>query len=165
MIFDAIEQANSIAAANFTADLTALAAAKSVTVTANCNFVMRQDADFYVSRQLGLPACGIYADPARDTLTQGKDQTKRDNDVALVFDYYAVDTDHVKLGKQVELAAEALLMSIDRLATAGVGGIYGVGEGPGTIRVVLDQIEKRDSTNYGRRARVRFIVNDRDTGL
>jgi len=165
MIFDAIEQLYTIAAANFSADLATLAAAKSVTVVTTCNFVKRQDADLFVSLQLALPACGIYADPARDTRTQAKDQTKRDNDVALVLDYYATDTDPVKLGKQVELAAEALLQSIDRVAVAGLGGIYGAGETPGSIAVLLDQIEPRDSTNYGRRARVRFLLNDRDTGL
>src|SRR4029077_3764328 len=104
MIFDAIEQAYVVANANFTSDLAALATAKGVTVNTACNFVTRQDADIFVARGLALPACGIIADPARDTQTQGKDQTKRDSEVGLVFDYYAVDTDLVKVAEQAELA-------------------------------------------------------------
>lgn len=170
MIYDAIETAYTVALANFTTDLTALAVAKGITINTGVTFVKRQDAETCKDMGAPLPCCGIYGLSAT---TQGRDQTKRDNVNVIVFDYYAESVDPVKLAKQVDLVPEAILMSVDRLPGAG-GGVYGVGEGPRSITVAWSrgyaeteesQSEVPVKPNYFRRATVTVPVWDRDTGL
>ena len=163
MIYDAVEQAYAVVSANFATDFAALVAAKGVTGTQPVQtIVKRQTAELYVSLNAVLPAIGVYGLEAR---TQAKLQTVRDNECVLVFDYYAEGTDPVAVAKQVELAAEALLMSVDRISSA-ASGLFGAGELLGAVRVVLTEgfVEATQGT-YARRAQVTFTAQDRDTGL
>lgn len=161
MIYDQIEQAYSIASQSFPGDLAALATAKNVSITTSCTFVKRQHADLFVQLGIVTPACGVYL---TRVVTAVKSQTHRDVTGAAVFDYYATDPDPVKLAKQVELAAEALLKSVDRLCGGDI--IYGAGVLDDSITVELsDGYEQTVAPNYWRRALVRFPLYDRDTGL
>jgi hypothetical protein len=160
VIYDALERCYTVAAANFVTDLTALAAAKGITVVTSCNFVKRQTAEEINRLQGTLPACGIYALNAQ---TQGRDQTKRDSLISVVFDYYAEDTDPLKVSKQVELAAEVLVKVADQLPNSLT---YGGGVLPGSITVQLSRgFTEADQTNWWRRAIVTMPVWDRDSGL
>lgn len=163
MIFDQVEQLYTVVNTNFATDLGALATAKGVTINTGATFVKRQNADVFFALGVTLPACGIYVTRAS---TKAKQQGIRDTTGTAVFDYYAEDADPVKVAKQAELAAEALLMSVDRMATAGAG-VFGAAELEDSITVEMsDGFEKRASEGrYWRRAVVRFAIYDRDTGL
>ncbi|HWP38945.1 MAG TPA: hypothetical protein VNL18_15470 [Gemmatimonadales bacterium] len=162
MIYDAVEQAYTVAAANFTADLNALAAAKGVTAPPAATLIKRQRAETYIALGAALPALGIYL---LRVATQAKSQGKRDSVVSLVFDYYLEGTDPTLLAKQAELAAEAVLRTVDRLADAG-SGIYGAGEGSGSVTIELsDGYDPADENKFFHRAQVTVPVWDEDTGL
>jgi len=116
-----------------------------------------------------LPACGIYIVRA---MMAGKDQGRRHTTGSAVLDYYAEDAvgdaaSPYRLAKQAELAAEALLQSVDRLSTqANALGVYGAAVLDDSITVEMsDGYEKTVGAGYWRRAIVRFPVYDEDTGL
>lgn len=160
MIYDAIEGAYTVVLTNFATDLAALATAKGVTITTTASIVKRQKAETFGTYQIALPAVGVYG---KKVVTQGKSNGYRDNLSTVVFDYYAVGPDPVILAKQAELAAEALLKSIDRLNGADP---YGAGVLPGSITVEFnDGFEEVQIPNYARRAIVTCPVWDQDTGL
>jgi hypothetical protein len=162
VIYDSLEQAYTVLLANFAADFTALATAKSVTVTSVATIKKRVDAETMVAIGVPFPAIGVYG--LRAT-TQAKDQTKRDTTSELVFDCYHTNPDPALAQKQAELMAEACLKTVDRLAGSG-GGVFGAGEAPGSVEVDLDPgFEDVEAPQYGGRVRVRFPVSDRDTGL
>lgn len=160
MIYDAVERCYTVTNTNFAADLAALATAKSLTVDTTVNLIKRQSAETFTRLQAELPACGIYGLEAD---TQAKDQTKRDSLVVMTWDYYDEDTDPQKVAKQVELAAAAILRTIDRIVNTLT---FGAGEVPGSVRVRLTEgfIEANEK-NYWRRAIVTAPVWDRDEGL
>lgn len=165
MIYDAIEAVYTVVLANFATDMAALVAAKSVAdVNAKINVVKRQPAETYVDRGLALPAVGVYG---LRIATQAKNQGARDNVSTVVLDYYAEGADPVVLAKQVELAAEALLVSVDKVTPSG-GGVFGAAELVGSVTIELTEsyVEaKPDATDrrYWRRALISFPVHDRDT--
>lgn len=163
MIYDAVEQAYAVVNSNFAADMAALVAAKGVAgLTTTATAIKRQDAETYVDIGAALPAIGVTG---RRAHTQAKDQSKRDSVSEIVYDYYAVGSDPSKVAKQAELAAEALLKSVDRLWASG-SGVFGAGEVPGSISIDFDPgYLEVQQPNYGARARVSFPVTDRDEGL
>ena len=167
MIYDAIEAVATIVTANFFTDMAALISAKGLTgLTTTAAIEKRQRAELYVALGAALPAIGIYGLMAT---TQAKWQGKRDASCTLGLDYYATGTDPIKLAQQTELAAEALLRSIDRIWPTAAGG---AGEGFNSVSVELsaaymetDKPEGQTVTNYGHRAMLTFTVVDRDEGL
>lgn len=168
MIYDAIEAVYTTVNANFNTDLAALVSAKGLSgLTTSATLFKRQRAETFV--ELGaaangqLPAIGIYGTAVT---TEAKWQGKRDPECTVVLDYYARGTDPVKLAQQTELAAEALLLSIDKVYPTAAGG---AGEGFGSINIELtdaymetDKPDSQTAKNYGHRAIVTFIVVDRD---
>lgn len=170
MVFDAIEAAYTIVLANFATDMATLATAKAVTCETQANIIKRQSAEIYVYLRAALPAIGIWA---LRVATQAKGQNGRDNETTLVLDYYATGYDPRVVAVQVELAAEALMISVDKL-TPGSGGVFGAGELPGAVRIELsdgyvetaqdaDKQPNSDRRLYSRRAQITFPVYDRDT--
>ena len=163
MLFDAVEQVYVVVLANFTTDLGALATAKGVSVTATAGIIKRQTAPTFLGLGADLPAIGVYA---TDGVTQAKDQGKRDTLTTMVLDYYAEGTDPANLAKQAELAAEALLQSVDRLWPGLEGG---GGNAVGSIGITMtpgyQEIRQNEAgqTVYNHRATVTFPVMDRDT--
>ena|SRR6267378_531760 len=148
--------------ANFAADFTALASAKGVTDLAGPpTFVKRQKAEIFGTLGVTLPAIGIYI---VRSVTMAKWQAVRDPRSTGVFDWYARSGNPLLLAQQTELAAEAMLRSVDRLATS--GSIFGAGELPDSITIDLtDGYDKSIEPNYDRRAVITFTVYDRDSGL
>jgi len=162
MIFDAVEAMTTVLTANFSADFTALAAAKSVAdLPSPPTFVKRQKAEMFATLGVTLPAIGIYV---LRSVTMAKWQAVRDPRCTGVFDWYARLADPELLAKQTELAAEAMLRTVDRLSSS--GSIYGAGELPDSITIeVTDGYDKSIEPSYDRRATVTFSVYDRDSGL
>jgi hypothetical protein len=162
VIYDAIERAATVAAANFDTDLAALAVAKTETLLASSTTVYkRRTAEAFekdvTEKTAGL---GIYWESVQ---TEVKDQGKRDSTVFVLYDYYAIGSDLGQLEKQVELAAEALMQSIDRLADSSV---LAAGEAPGSVIVLAFLVgQGEEGQHYEGRVILRFPVLDRDQGL
>lgn len=166
MIYDAIERAYAVALANFSADLTALAAAKGITVTTTCAFQKRQSVERALDFNAAKPFCCITG---RRATTMGRVSGRRDSLSTVVFDYYAEGTDPVRLAKQVQLAAEALLRSADRCPGDG-SSVFGVGEEMGSMTIdftdgYLETASASDEPNYYGRATVTIPIWDQDVGL
>lgn len=162
MIYDAVEAMTTVLTANFAADFTALATAKSVAdLSGPPTFVKRQRAEMFTTLGVSLPAIGIYVLRA---VTMAKWQAVRDPRCTGVFDWYARNSNPLLLAQQTELAAEAMLRSVDRLATS--GSLFGAGELADSITIeVTDGYDKSIEPAYDRRATVTFTVYDRDSGL
>ena len=163
MIYDQVEQAYTVAAANFAADYSALLTAKGVASPGSIPLIKRQSVPTALRYGKTPPFVGVVSLAAT---TQAKDQGKRDTRGLLAYDVYIKGTDPALVAKQVELAAEALLRSVDRLPTSG-GGVFGAAELPLSLTVSLsdDEDEEVEEGKYGRRATVSFPTWDRDEGL
>jgi hypothetical protein len=161
MIYDAIEQAYLVVNSNFATDMAALVALKSESgLTTTATIEKRQRAERFIALQAAGPTIGIWG---RGVVTQAKVGTGwRDNVSSVVLDYYCTGTDPVKVAKQAELAAEALLKSIDRMSDQ-AQGVYGAGELRGSVTVDLSDgyLEVKADTYY-RRAQITFPLTDRD---
>jgi hypothetical protein len=161
MIYDAVERAYAVVNTNFATDLAAIIADKGVAgLTATASIVKRQRAETYLALGLTLPGLGVWS---RGTVTQAKVGSGwRDNVSTIVLDYYCVDVDPVKAAKQAELAAEALLRSIDRIPGSG-DGAYGAGELRGSVVVEMsDGFLQDGNARWFRRAQVSFPLTERD---
>jgi len=168
VIYDTIENVAPVFTANFTTDLAALAALKSLPIApaaggiaTTVTIYKRLPAEIYAAiEQNALPGLGIYAERV---LTQARRQAKRDNLTFVVADYFARGTDPAALRSQLELAAEAICQSIDRLWAA-AGGVYGAGELDRSVDVAMGVIAAGQDTYEGQLL-IRFPVNEEDTGL
>lgn len=110
-----------------------------------------------------LPGIGVYAGPLT---TQARWQGRRDARAVVVLDYFATGSDPVVLGKQVELAAEALLRSIDRIPEAAPAGELGAAELKDEIAVVIaGSSRERGLDYYQDRVTLTFPILEQDTGL
>lgn len=115
MIHVPVDQAAATLDAHFEADLAALLATHSI-VGADPSLTVypRRSAELFTAlKNHRLPGCGVYALHVR---TQARVQGIRDNRLRITFDYFARGADPEVLTAQCELAAEALLQTIDRLA-------------------------------------------------
>jgi hypothetical protein len=166
MIFDAVEVCASVLATNFATDLAGLAMAKGVTITTTADIVKRQDAETFLALNQGkeTPTLGV---DALSAATQGRDQGKRDTRTEVSIDYYCEADDPATAGIQSELAAEAILLTMDRLPTSG-SGVFGIAEEPESARIEMTKgyVEAKAATSgrrWWRLATVQFPVYDRDT--
>ena len=167
MILDAIEQTWTLTSDNFAADMQALRALYNLPeLDVTATIIKRQRTEISLALGKAPPLLGIVAVGAR---TNAKDQGKRDTQVRVEWDYYAegVETAAPLLAKQVELACEAVLLTVDRIAGSGLL-VFGGGELPGDVSIELSEgIEEKgtDATGtrlYWRRALIGATVWDRD---
>jgi hypothetical protein len=163
VIYDCVEQAYTVLAANFATDYAALLSAKSVTSPGTVKLVKRQKVETALRYGAQPPLLGIVSLAAR---TQAKDQGKRDTQALVGYDFYVSGSDPALVAKQVELGAEACMRSVDRLAASGLG-VFGAGETPLSVTITLsdDEEEEVQEGKYGRRATVSFPMWDRDEGV
>lgn len=163
MIFDAIEQLYTALNANFATDMAALVTDKGLTgITTTATIIKRQTAEVIIAKRATQPTIGIV--PARFT-TQAKDQAKRDSKNWLEVVYVATGSDPAAIGKQVELALESILRSIDRLAGQG-GGVFGAAVQEDSIEGdVSDYYTEGQAPNYYQLGTLRFRVDDREQPL
>ncbi len=161
MIYDAITRVAALLGTNFDTDLATLCTAKSVTAPAAATIVTRMDANLHVGLNGVLPAVCVYG---RSTSTQAKQAEKRDNITTLSVDYFARSTEAAlpTMLQQVELAAEAILATVDRCIYDTTSGVWGAGLGDGSVSVTLEDQSDAPAGLYQRLATVTFSVNDRD---
>ena len=159
MIFHALEQTYAVANTYFNTEHADVCADNSVTAPAPATLIKRQRAE--TSQRLGGPAPRLGLHSVRGS-TQAKDQQKRDNTTFLLADYYLEGTDPALLAAQAELAVEAVLRIVDRLALSG-GGVYGAGELRDSVSWQMsDGYDEARQDLYWHRAQVTFPVHDRD---
>lgn len=163
MIYDAVEKAYEIVLANFATDMAAVVAAKSETVfSTTATIEKRQSAEKYIALGAPKPTLGVVG---RGAVSQAKVGSGwRDNVSSVTLDYFCNGSDPVKVSKQAELAAEALLRCIDKMPNSGGGAVvFGAGELRGSITIEFsDAYEKDGSGSWYRRAQVTFPLTDRD---
>lgn len=162
MIYDVIELVASVLGTNFTTDLTTLCTAKSVTApTAIVGSVhKREDLLAWGTNPANLPGLGVIS---IRSVTGAKNQTKRDALTTVRVTYYTMGQDAAVLGAQVELAAEAILLSIDRVAGSGTGQVWGAGEARDSVLVeMLGTALTKDAGWFEDGVIVEFPCNDRD---
>lgn len=169
MIHDQVERCYTIADANFATDFEALITAKGLGgegFTTTATIVKRQTAETFVNLGITLPAVGVYARPAE---TGAKSQGRRQTRGLMVYDYYCEDDDPSKACRQRDLAAEASLKLVDRIA-GGSDGVYGAGELMRSVTIELEDglnepgLPKPAARGWAR-AIIAFPVWDEDTGL
>lgn len=167
MLYDQVEQAYTVLAANFAADYSERLTAKGVASPGAVTLVKRQSVPTvlrYGTAALKLgPFIGIVSLAAR---TNAKDQGKRDTQGLVAYDGWITGSNPAVVAQQAELLMEAALRSVDRLAASGAG-VFGAGESPLSVDVTLDDEENEEIQEglYGRRATVSFRMWDRDEGL
>jgi len=174
VIYDAIEAVAPVLIANYPADLAAIAAAKIPAVPvlptaggidATINLYKYLDAESFATvEQNLLPGLGLDWE---NVLTQARRADRRDHFHYLVADYFARGTDATILGKQIALAAEALLHRIDQIASSvsAASGVYGAGEADLSIRIEQYPMGGFGQDTYEGRFRIHFPVQEEDTGL
>jgi len=137
VFYDVSEGLGTLAAAYFTTDFDALIAAKGVgglgLVTA-VTIYPRQPAVVFGGQEHALPGLGCYAREAR---TQAKSQQERDSRMEAHYEYLCRGPIAATVRAQAELAAEVILMLVDRFASI-AGGIEGGGQEPGSVVVDID---------------------------
>lgn len=164
MFLEATDRALAILEANFSTDIEALAVAKSVLgIDAEVTVYDRQPVAVVASlKDSAFPALGVYT--AGGT-AQSRRQDERLGTVTVVVEYYARRPDQpTLLGKQTELAVEAILRSLDRMA--GAGGVVLAGDPEHSVIVEIFGLSRVEGLKtYEDGARVRFPVVAQDTGL
>lgn len=163
MLYDQVEQAYTVAAANFPGHYATLLAAKGVTSPGTVTLIKRQSVVTALRYGKAPPLMGIVSLAGE---TQGRDQGKRHTRGLVAYDLYIKGSDPNLVAKQVELAAEALLRTIDMLPESG-NGVFGAAEIPLSCKITLsdDEDEQVEDGQYGRRATISFPVWDKDEGV
>lgn len=163
MLFDCVERAYTVTAANFATDLTALLTAKSVAALSGTLVIAKRSSAESHKKWNGDPP---YLDiRGLRAATVANDQGKRDSICELEWDFYLEGSNPSLIAKQAELAAEAVLQTIDVLAESG-DGLVGAGEEWRSITVEMSDgnMEAKEDL-YWHRAVVRAPVFDRDEGV
>jgi hypothetical protein len=163
VIYDPLEQFFAALNANFATDMVALVTAKSLTgITTTATIIKRQTAEVIIAKRATQPTIGFYPTTFR---TQAKDQGKRDTRCWLEVVYVATGEDPAAIGKQIELALESILRSVDRLAGLG-GGVFGAAVEDNSIDGELsDYYVDGQAPNYYQTGTMRIPVDDRENGL
>jgi hypothetical protein len=165
VLYDAVEQVFTVLNTNFATDFAALLTQKGLTglgLVTTANIVKRQDAEDFVRFRVTTPTIGILG---LDSASRAKDQGKRDNRNIISVDYFATgsETDGPKVQKQVELAAEAIHKSVDRLHDGVGGGVFGASVEDNDLNTHLERGYSEGQTPlYLGLATVTFSVDDRD---
>ena len=137
MFYDVSEGLATLATANFTTDFDALIALKSLGglgVNTAVTVYVRQPAVVFGGQEKPLPGLGCYSRNAR---TQVKSQQERASTMEAHYEYLCRGADPVAIRAQAELAAEVLLLLVDRFPTI-AGGIEGGGQEPLSVVVDID---------------------------
>ena len=166
MIYDAIALVAASLVTNFANDLQAIAAAKGQgAIDHSINVYPHRAAEIFTAVKTdALPGLGVYSLTAR---TQAKSQGSRDSRPTIVFDYFARGADPALLTTQCELAAEAILKTIDRVApTNTTDQLIGAGEDENSVTVSIQGTSQAEGSKlFEDRVLVTCPVTFRDTGL
>lgn len=164
MTYDAMEHAAAVIGANFESDFEALVVAKDAGafgIDPSPRLYKRRDAAVIFGQDLYIPSIGLYPDTAfTQRASQGE---RRDNVSYLLADYVYRSSDPDRTAVAVELAAEALLRSIDRMRDETDTLVIGAGVPDQSVSINyarLSHVELDDV--YEDYVTVRFPVIDRD---
>lgn len=163
MIYDAIEDSAGIMEQFFETDMRTVIADKGeAAIDPEIDIHKRRDALWIIGhKDVDRPQMGIYVSSA---LTSAKYQQQRESVNAIIFDYICRGSDGEVIEKQAELAVEAIMLCVDRMA--GVGSIMGAGEAPETVSVDVDRTAQVEGANYYQeRIIVGVPIRTVDTGL
>lgn len=144
VFYDVSEGLGGLATTYFTADFVALITQKGLSglgLNTAVTVYARQTAAEFGGSEKTLPGLGCYARSAR---TQAKSQQERFSTMEAHYEYLCRGTDPEKTRAQAELAAEVMLMLVDRFRTI-AGGVEGGGEERGSVLVDIDGSGPADS--------------------
>lgn len=137
VFYDVAEGLGTLASTYFTADFDALIAAKgagALGVTTAVTVYPRQPAVVFGGQERALPGLGCYARAAR---TQAKSQQERSSSMEAHYEYLCRGPVAETVRAQAELAAEVILLLVDRFPTI-AGGVEGGGQEPSSVLVDID---------------------------
>lgn len=137
VFYDVSEKLATLATANFTTDFNALITTKglgALGLDTSVSVYLRQPAVVFAGQEKTLPGLGCYTRNAR---TQAKSQQERANSMEGHYEYLCRGADPVKIRAQAELAAEVLLLLVDRVAGSG-SGLEDAGGEPLSVVVDID---------------------------
>lgn len=165
MIFDAVKRAHEILAANFAADLNALITAKSLTGAVSATTVFDRLGSDSFAADVTFTTAGLGVYWGGQAQTQARHQDLRESVVWVEAEYYARGDDPAVLAKQAELAAEAVLRSVDRMG--GDGSVLGAAEQRNSVTIQGPRLAylKDGEKSYEDQVIVRFPMIDEDQGL
>ncbi len=151
--------------ANFTTHLAAIASEQSVTLDTTFTLYPLERLDTFHAKT--LPGVGVWI---RSAAVGAKRQTRRDWNVVVGIDYGFGGSNRETVGRQVELALDAMMRVIDGLAQTGT--IQGAGEEEfATVAVhdVDELLQEGGGVSIGSPIiagfRIEVPVNQQDTGL
>jgi len=147
VFYDATEGLKALAALHYTADLIALIAGKglgALGIDTGINIYPREDARRFATQERALPGLGCYTRAAR---TQAKSQQERHNSMEAHYELLVRYPDAVTARTHAELAAESLLLLIDRFREAGLG-VEGGGEEAQSVLVDIDGAGPADGLEF-----------------
>jgi len=163
VIYDPLEKLFDALDANFATDMAALVTAKGLTgITTTATIIKRQTAEVIIAKRATQPTIGFYPTTFR---TNAKDQVKRDTRCIVEVVYVATGADPAAIGKQVELALESILRSVDRLAGSGAGVFGAAVEDKSIDGDLSDYYTDGEAPNYYQIGTMRIPVDDREDGL
>lgn len=158
-----MERVAAILTANFDTDVGLLCTAKSVTAPATVTILKRMDINLHIAANGAdrLPALCVYANTAT---TQAEMAGRRHTHATINIDYmdrFSVTVLETGL-KQAELAAEAILLSVDRLGLDNATGVWEAGGGLDSVVVTFNDREDAPEGEYQRLVTVSVPVTDQD---
>jgi len=171
-LYDIVQGVSAQLTQNFTADLTAILSARSLSLDPTVTVYPRLMGPYILEEGngLALPGIGVYLVSAD---TNAKTQTQRKWKGGTAIDYVAQLSAQDDIFAQMELAVEAIMKSIDRIDFAvwtgiagGSGGVYGAGDQElGTKVRFLPPTKLPDQALYSGRVIVTVPTWQQDQGL
>lgn len=158
-----MERVGAILTTNFDTDVGLLCTAKSVTPPATVTILKRMDMNLHIAANGAdrLPALCIYANTMT---TQAKMAQRRHTHATINIDYmdrFAIASLETGL-KQAELAAEAILLSVDRLGLDNTTGVWEAGGAVDSVVLTFSDREDAPAGEYQRLVTVSVPVTDQD---
>lgn len=114
-IWNGVEELSAALEEHLSAELATVAAAHEVSLDTEFTLFKRERAPTFLKRVTG-PGVGVWFESAR---TGAQSQNRRDWTLMAVVDYGVTGGDRDQVAEQVELAIEAIMRVVDRLATTG----------------------------------------------
>lgn len=156
MIHGAVEFAASVLDTNFVSDMQTLAGNNLDINTKLEGIEKRRPAEVFLSLGKSLPRIGIWPESCT---TQAKSTKLRMSIVRLVADYVVQDSEDLKAAETAELAAEAIMLSVDRMAESATYDVVGSAMQEGSANIVLALASAVSGRVPQYRVMVRFDVD------
>ncbi len=160
MIHGAVEFAAGVFDTYFVSDMQTLAAGDMNIDTRLAGIEKRRPAEMFLALGKPLPRMGIWPESC---VTQARSEKRRRSIVRLVADYMVENADDQKAAETAEWAAEAIMLSIDRMAESATYDVVGSAMQEGSASIVLALASSVSTRAPQYRVMVRFDVDVWDT--